>query len=547
MSLSRIDRRTFGLGAAGAWLAGCEDTEEPERVRTPTTQRVAIVGGGIAGLNCALWLAQANVEVQLYEALSRLGGRVLTARDVFRPSQPCELGAEYVGAYDAAMRTLAAELSIKLGASIIPEGYTARHYLVDGSPVDASELSQGLAALLPKVEAAMATDAGRATLDNTTLDGWLAENVVDGENLLRALTAAYRTDFGLEPSELSAMHLSALLGPRADGPLRFFPLRDAALRCQGATADNAGMDQFSDRILQFHLPERVHFECRLRRIARHGEGFKLRFERENGLGFETEAEHVVLALPFTALRDVDLTGLNLERGKRQMIAELGYGTSVKLAATFAGKPWRLTNSTGDVLDDTRRIWDGTLVDSITIAEGVLTSVIGGNAGLAAMAGSADEQFAPILSELSRLFDRGDTGAGTGSDFGTSYRPGSAVRASWPSLPFARGSASCLRPGQWSKQASIGRREGALHFCGEHCSLDFQGRLEGAAESGALVAAEILEDLKRPMTDRHAALVALKRKVFQPYGAGPAPPPQSPLERAETVAAEHAQYLADLEG
>jgi monoamine oxidase len=36
--------------------------------------------------------------------------------------------------------------------------------------------------------------------------------------------------------------------------------------------------------------------------------------------------------------------------------------------------------------------------------------------------------------------------------------------------------------------------GNLHFAGEHTSLDFQGYMEGGAESGARAAREILVDL-----------------------------------------------------
>jgi monoamine oxidase len=36
----------------------------------------------------------------------------------------------------------------------------------------------------------------------------------------------------------------------------------------------------------------------------------------------------------------------------------------------------------------------------------------------------------------------------------------------------------------------------VHFCGEHTSENFQGYMEGAAESGERVASEILADLGR---------------------------------------------------
>jgi flavin-dependent amine oxidoreductase len=41
--------------------------------------------------------------------------------------------------------------------------------------------------------------------------------------------------------------------------------------------------------------------------------------------------------------------------------------------------------------------------------------------------------------------------------------------------------------------------GNLHFCGEHCSVDFQGFMEGACETSARVAAALLQELKRPST------------------------------------------------
>ena len=41
----------------------------------------------------------------------------------------------------------------------------------------------------------------------------------------------------------------------------------------------------------------------------------------------------------------------------------------------------------------------------------------------------------------------------------------------------------------------GRRQGNCLFAGEHTSIDFQGYLNGAVETGQRAAAEILADLK----------------------------------------------------
>jgi hypothetical protein len=84
---------------------------------------------------------------------------------------------------------------------------------------------------------------------------------------------------------------------------------------------------------------------------------------------------------------------------------------------------------------------------------------------------------------------------------------------WLSYRYARGSYTCYQPGQWSFWQLEGKREGNLHFCGEHTSADFQGWMEGAAETGAFVAAEILNDLGVAYPEALAAL--LSEKLPQP--------------------------------
>src|SRR3712207_7123244 len=49
--------------------------------------------------------------------------------------------------------------------------------------------------------------------------------------------------------------------------------------------------------------------------------------------------HVVLALPFTLLREVRLDA-PLSPAKRRAIAELGYGTNAKLMVGFGERVWR---------------------------------------------------------------------------------------------------------------------------------------------------------------------------------------------------------------
>src|SRR5690606_9736247 len=89
-----------------------------------------------------------------------------------------------------------------------------------------------------------------------------------------------------------------------------------------------------------------------------------------------------------------------------------------------------------------------------------------------------------------------------------YVAGSAIRQHWPSYEHTKGSYGCYKVGQWGFWGTEGAREGNQHFCGEHCSEDFQGYMEGGAETGALVAAEVLDDLGREYPPALAMLVDL---------------------------------------
>ncbi|MBK8608608.1 MAG: FAD-dependent oxidoreductase [Chitinophagaceae bacterium] len=57
--------------------------------------------------------------------------------------------------------------------------------------------------------------------------------------------------------------------------------------------------------------------------------------------------------------------------------------------------------------------------------------------------------------------------------------------------------ACYKPGQWT---TIGGAEiepvGNLLFAGEHCSSDFQGYMNGGAETGRRAAAELMKLVKQ---------------------------------------------------
>jgi monoamine oxidase len=292
------------------------------------------------------------------------------------------------------------------------------------------------------------------------------------------LTAAYRGEFGLECEEQSALNLIYLIGSDDPDPFRIFGESDERYHIHG------GNDALT-RAIAVPILDRIEPRTRLTRARKRGERYVLECEREDGSKVEHTCDRVVFALPFTTLRKVDLDELDLSDDKRAMIDELGYGTNAKVMAAFKTRLWRTEHgSSGSVTTDlpVQQTWDTSIGQAGK--HGILTNFLGGEQGLASGEGSAQEWIEGVLPDLEQIF------AGITSE----YVADSAVRMHWPTQPHTLGSYACYRPGQWSFWATEGAREGKLHFCGEHTSPEFQGWMEGAAETGGRVAKEILDDL-----------------------------------------------------
>lgn len=72
--------------------------------------------------------------------------------------------------------------------------------------------------------------------------------------------------------------------------------------------------------------------------------------------------------------------------------------------------------------------------------------------------------------------------------------GRATLSDWPSNPYSLGAYSYWPTGYCQNYAGYERaRQGNTHFAGEHCSIDFQGYMEGGATEGQRAAAEVLGD------------------------------------------------------
>jgi monoamine oxidase len=505
-----IDRRGLLrralVGAAGtAALAGAAP-----RVRAgggDAAARVVIVGAGLAGLHCAYRLQDLGLTASVYDAATRLGGRVLTDRRTFGPGQHAELGGELIDTGHETMRALAEELEIPLldYATDAP-GLAGPIFYVGGRRLSEAEVTDGFAPIARAIDAALATlrdpDDRFVYYDNANGGAWLdALSVADFLDRSGAagpvrtlLEVAYTAEFGLEPEASNALNLVLYISTDLER-FRIYGESDERFHAR------PGSDAFTARLAAALPPQQLHLGAALEALRPGADGaYVLTFAR-GARRFDVEADHVVLALPFTLLREVDL-GVALPPVKRRAIAELGYGTNAKLMAGTAARVWRSQGATGESISDRgyQSSWDTSRLQPG--AAGILTAFVGGTAGLELGAGTPAAQLERFLEQIDPVFP-GVRLASTGR----------VARMHWPSYPFTRGSYAAYKVGQYTAFAGAEiERVDNLHFCGEHTSLDFQGFMEGAALTGAMAADEVAGDLGLDSGDGVAARAL-------PIGAG----------------------------
>jgi monoamine oxidase len=163
------------------------------------------------------------------------------------------------------------------------------------------------------------------------------------------------------------------------------------------------------------------------------------------------------------------------------------GTNSKLHVQFADRIWNARGSNGETFSDRgyQNTWE---VSRAQPGEsGILVNYTGGKVGASFGTGTPQEraktflgQVEPVLPGLTKQWN------------------GRATVDFWPGDPYTKGSYSYWKVGQYTAFAGVEReREGNCHFAGEHTSIDFQGYLNGAVETGQRAANEILADLKKP--------------------------------------------------
>ena len=241
-------------------------------------------------------------------------------------------------------------------------------------------------------------------------------------------------------------------------------------------------------------------ETALTRLSAKGRGYILTFKTPTGSD-NVEAEKVILTLPFSVLRTVDYSSAGFDRLKTIAIQQLGYGTNSKLALQFETRYWNAAGAwgigDGNIYTDLffQNTWDSSRgIGTAGSSTGVLTAYTGGSHG-ASFTGAASPYATaaadPTVTDYAKTFLAQLENVWPGVSKHWNGR--GTLSAPWRD-PNLLGSYSCWKVGQYTKFAGYeGVRQGNCHFAGEHCSISFQGYMEGAAAEGIRAAQEIMSD------------------------------------------------------
>jgi monoamine oxidase len=452
---------------------------------------VAVVGAGLAGLTCAYRLRQAGVIAKVFEAAPRLGGRCYTRRGFFAENQIVERGGELIDTDHDAIRGLAAELGLVLDDIIAAEpAGTEPVYRFDNQKYTYAQATSDFEGIYDALQNDLnaagypttwdaSTPAG-AALDKMTVAEYIDRIVPGGHSspFGKLLDVAYNIEFGAETSDQSALNLLYLLSYSDPNIFQIFGSSDEHYHIRG------GNDQVVS-LLAASLGDQIQTGSPLVSIRTRPDGrVNLAFGGECE-GSSANFDHVVLALPFSILNHVvDYSKAGFDALKVTAITQLGMGASVKFQPQFSTRVWNQLGNNGDTYADTgfQNTWEATRAQPGKA--GIIVNFTGGNIARSYNQGSLDDrmriflhQIEPVLPGLSGKFN------------------GKVTLDYWPGYEWTRGSYSYWKPGQYTTFAGYEEvRQGNIHFCGEHTSLDSQGYLNGAVATGEDAAAEILADI-----------------------------------------------------
>ena len=478
MQSNSLTRRT-ALAATGAAVAAASSLS-PKPLRAQSKTDVVVIGAGLSGLNAAMLLEEQGYKVQVIEGRDRVGGRLLSLRDI--PGNP-EAGGNGIGSGYGRMIDIVERLGIPMLNSAGRAQITPFELYLDGERISAEQWPTHARNILPEAYKAFSPrlvplvllrqtnplasfedwyDAKSKPHDISVYDVFKNNGFTDEQiDLTYNLNVPYGT---------SAHDISALMMWFNDGWVASMeggePVQLSAI----------GGNMTIAEAMAKALSSEVHIGRQVVGIRSDDSGAEV----VCGDGTVYKADRVVCSLPLPVMRYIKFDPY-LPSVMAKGIALVPYFPMTQVHLVAKEPFWEADGWSPDMWTDTvagHVIANRHNVDNTDVTS--LTAWARGFTALQLDQVSPEEGKAWVISEFERI------------------RPSAKGKLeapqikSWLRDPFANGDYAVWEPGQVTEFLhAIGQPHGNIHFCGEHTALSNRG-MEGAMESGERAAFEIMD-------------------------------------------------------
>jgi monoamine oxidase len=391
-----------------------------------------VIGAGLAGLAAADELDRVGVEVEVFEARDRVGGRVWS---VSFAGATVERGAEFILPRDRELRATAQRLGLEL---VLKGTLYGNREPRGGRPVDLGDVT----GVIERIRA---------------MPG------VEGETVHGALTRA-RIDCGMADVIASRVEVSCAYCAED---------LDASVLREGAGAfgdfDSHTVAGGNDRVawaLAEGLGDALHLSAPVQAISWGGREVRI----ASGKG-EAAGDAAVVAVPATVLASIEFDP-PLPAGKAAAYGAVRMGHAAKLFVAL-----RASAPPSAVLSVPERYWCYTQLGADGEPLPFLAAFAGSSGAVDAL--ELDSGPGRWLNSLAAL--RPDL----------ELEPDTALLSTWAGDPWVRGAYSARSAAAPIEDPELARPLGRLAFAGEHTAGRWHGLMEGALRSGRRAARDLL--------------------------------------------------------
>jgi monoamine oxidase len=442
-------------------------------IHTPKSPKIVVVGAGIAGLTTAYRLQMQGMDVHVYEAKPRVGGRISTVKV---GGSIGELGGQNItdGGESRNILRLIHEFKFELTSSRLKLN---PYYYVDGK-------LQAINRLLKKKQ--FKPDELREQLNKLIANAQnmreIFKGILDEEDpLYKTLAIRLAAYEGGPIEDLSPLYAETLFHMLMGGVCIAHEGKGDAENYLDFTSIKGGNALLLEKIAEC-LRGRLHLNKPLINISKREGAYQLNFNGEIVI-----ADILVLAMPCSVYEDIEFDDHVIPAEKLSAIQEIRYGSNAKILVPFTKSPERksvISDRVVSFFDNDSKILSLYYTSSVGAFSSKTIHDI--YAREKAMLELSFENASPYFVPSPEYADDRPFAVYEG-----------AVGYSWLNDPYAKGSYCYIAPGQEALLTGMKEVKGELvktlfepidhnlYFAGEHASilLNVPGTIEAACESG----------------------------------------------------------------